>query len=104
MATLERICPNCGATNSADRTRCVGCDTNLIALPARRQTNLPMPLDNARAAGLVLGISAVVARAAIGLLTREVLPRLIRRPAQKRTALARERMEPDDQHDYVIRG
>ncbi len=104
MSTVERICPNCGAINSANRTYCVRCNTNLITLSAREQTNLPARFDKVQAAGLALGVSALIARVGINLLTREILPRLAKRSVVKGASPAKGQPMAADQPDYIIRG
>lgn len=104
MSALERICPNCGTPNSAERTHCVRCNTNLVTLAARGQTNLPARLDKAQATALALGVTALIARAGFNLLTREILPRVINGSAMKRASSLRKQPASDDRPDYIIRG
>ncbi len=104
MSALERICPNCGATNAAERTNCVRCNTNLITLSARGRSNLPARLDNKQVAVFVLGASALIARVGVNLLARAILPRLLRGAALKRTSPAGEQPVSVNRPDYVVRG
>lgn len=104
MSALERICPQCGTTNSADRTHCVRCNTNLITLSARGQSSLPARLENPQAAVFVLGASALIARIGLNLLARAVLPRLVRGVSLKRTPPARKEPSSVEQPDYIVRG
>ena len=104
MSTLERICPNCGTANSADRTHCILCNTNQISLADPGQAKLPARFDNPRAVGLVLGVSAVVARVGLNLLTREILPRLAKGLISKPASSVTKQPASDDRPDYIVRG
>jgi hypothetical protein len=104
MKQIERICPNCGASNDYDRARCSRCGTQLSTLPAPRQAGLPSKVEGASTAALVLGASAFLARTGYRLFRREILPRVIKglkpKPASEQV------IEPagDDEPDYTVRG
>lgn len=103
MAQIERICPNCGTSNPADRARCVHCGLDLLYLPARREPRLPARLGNAGAAALLLGASALVAREGFKLLARSLLTRLA--PVSRRQVSPTNATPvPDEPPDYIIRG
>ncbi len=112
MSKIERICPNCGATNASDRARCVRCGTNLTTLPAKRGASLPARAERVSATALVLGASALIARVGWSLVARQVLPRLVKgltsraapRQVVKQPSEKQVNHPPEEQADYVIRG
>ncbi len=117
MATIERVCPNCGTSNSSQRARCSKCGTTLTNLPARGQSQVPARGQKAEIAGLALSAGALIARAGFRLFVRQVLPRM-RGRNQKPSAMTIDQEprrndverpqsgwpEKDDSPDYVIRG
>ncbi len=111
MTTVERICPNCGTANPTEQVNCLHCGTNLIYLPASRETRLPARIEGAGTAALVLGATALVARAGLQLLARRLIahfsqgtsagtkPIIIRSKPQTPSDSA-----PQEQPDYIVRG
>lgn len=104
MTTVERICPSCGTSNSQDRVHCVRCGTNLIQLPERRASRLPARVEGAGAAALVLGATALVARAGLELLARQLFTRVRRATIANAPPTATSNRSPEAQPDYVVRG
>ncbi len=103
MTIVERICPQCGASNASERVYCVRCGTNLIHLPAVRQPALPARLEEARTAALVIGASALILRAGLRLVARPLLARLLGRlPERGRSRALVERGAGED--DVVVQG
>lgn len=103
MAQVERICAICGASNASDRTHCIQCGTDLIHLPAPRRTAVPVRIDQAQAAALVIGASALILRAGLQLFARGILPRLVNgwvKPS--RSAIEERRVE--DPPDWIVHG
>lgn len=103
MATVERICPNCGTSNPQERGHCVRCGTDLIQLPERRASRLPARVEGAGAAALVLGATALVARAGLELLARQLLTR-VRRATLAKTPPTFSTLSSEARPDYVVRG
>ncbi len=104
MEKIERICPNCGMSNAADRARCTRCGTNLTTLPAARSSNLPSRIEGAGAAAVILGATLYIARTGLSLLAREVLPRMAKSLAYKPASKQIVEQPAEEQPDYVIRG
>ncbi len=104
MEKIERICPNCGTSNSATRARCSKCGTQLINLPASRANNVPSRIEGAGAAALVLSATAFLARTGWRLLAREVLPRVAKELTPKPASQQIVEPQTEEQPDYVIRG
>jgi uncharacterized membrane protein YvbJ len=104
MATIERICTNCGKANANDQVQCVGCGMNMITLSKPEGiSKLPAPMRNARTLGIVLGASALVARVGLGLIAQELVPRLGRSIANRQSSRADQATSHDDP-DYVVHG
>ncbi len=76
MSEVERICPNCGASNPYSQARCSRCGADLNRLPVQRSLNLPARAESAGAAALVLGVTALVAREGLKLLARGLWSRM----------------------------
>ncbi len=120
MATVERVCPQCGTSNPSDRSRCAHCGANLTHLPARRPNDLPERVGGARTAALVLSATALIARAGFRLFRSQVLPWLShelssrpptiidhkpsKRAAEEQQQRAVDRTTPEPEPDYTIRG
>ncbi len=111
MTTVERICPNCGTANPTEQVNCLRCGTNLIHLPASRETRLPARIEGAGAAALVLGATALVARAGLQLLARRLFAHFSQtRPAGTRPVMIRTNPQApsesvaEEQPDYIVRG
>lgn len=117
MATVQRICPNCGASNDSSRARCSKCGTSLTNLPVPGQSQVPARSQKVEVAGLVLSATAIIARVGLRLLARQVLPRLrgqharpsamtIDHAPRQADVGPRDSRSPaqDDSPDYVIRG
>lgn len=104
MASVERICPNCGTSNPQERVHCVRCSTNLIQLPERRASRLPARVEGAGAAALVLGATALVARAGLELLARQLFTRVRRATLAKTAPSATINRSSEAPPDYVVRG
>ncbi len=117
MATIERICPNCGTSNKSDRTRCTKCGTSLTNLPVPSSSQVPARNQKAELAGLALSATALIARAGFRLLVNQVLPRMRgenkkpssmiidHEPRQSDIEQQKSRWpEQDDSPDYIIRG
>ena len=104
MATVERICPNCGTSNSQEQVHCVRCGTNLIRLPAERASQLPARLEGAGVAAIVLGATAIIARAGLEVLALQLLARVSRSTLAKAPPSAAANRSQQIQPDYVVRG
>ncbi len=104
MVQIERICPNCGTSNAADRAQCINCGLDLNRLPAQSQSNLPLPLEGAGVAALVMGATALIARAGLRLLARGVANRINRALIPRPNPTAVERKTTEEQPDYVVWG
>ncbi len=104
MKEIERICPNCGASNEYDRARCSRCGTQLSGLPAPRQSGLPSRVEATSTAALVLGASAFLARTGLRLFRREILPRVAKALKPKPASQQVIDQGADDRSDYVVRG
>ncbi len=116
MATIERVCPNCGTSNSSQRARCSKCGTPLTNLPVRGQSQVPARSQKVELAGLALSAGALIARAGFRLFVKQVLPRMRQRrrastmtvdQEPRRADVERQQSgwpEKDDSPDYVIRG
>ncbi len=103
MTQVERICPNCGTSNPAERTNCLRCGMDLVWLPATRPPTMPARADQARAAALVIGATALIARASLELLVRGILPRLMNGRVKPSSSSLKQR-RAGDQPDYIVRG
>ncbi len=110
MNQTERICPNCGASNSYDRARCARCGTNLTTLPARQAPRLPTRWTGPGTTALVAGALAFAGRTGLWLVRNHVLPRvaksITRPPTAKAKAEPSNKPEPvrEEEPDYTIRG
>ncbi len=104
MATLERICPNCGTANPRERVNCIHCGTNLIQLPERRASRLPARVEGAGAAAMVLGATALVARAGLELLARQLFAGFRRATLAKAPPTTAANRSQEERPDYVVRG
>lgn len=103
MAQIERICTNCGTSNPSDRTHCLQCGMDLIHLPAPQQTTMPTRIDQARAAALIVGASALILRAGLQLFARGILPRLVDGWVKPSPSAIEER-RAEDQSDWIVKG
>ncbi|MGE5140388.1 MAG: zinc ribbon domain-containing protein [Rudaea sp.] len=117
MATIERICPQCGTGNASDRSRCSKCGAALANLPVPGGRSLPARREGPGTGALILSATALIARAGFRLFRKEILPRLARELANKPSTaiidqprgadVEKQRVEKpasEPEPDYTIRG
>lgn len=105
MASVDRICANCGTVNPIANSRCSNCGTNLINLPARRDETRLSVLKSRGALAIAFGASALIARMGFRIVTRAIVPAIwqaITRAARPKAADPN--AKHDDDADVVIRG
>jgi hypothetical protein len=106
MASVDRICANCGTVNPIANSRCSNCGTNLINLPALRdETRLPV-LKSPGVLAIALGASALIARVGVQILTRAIAPAVwkLAKRAVKPKVPDSPAATDDEKPDVVIRG
>jgi hypothetical protein len=88
MASLDRLCPVCGAANALERIKCHACGADMMrTLPVPLGERLPAPWKEV-GASLAVGAGVLALKVGLGLM-RSLLERKVARPIalQRRTSV-----------------